>query len=283
MVPEPEKNMMRKPAIFLHIQKTAGTSMVDLVRRHYRNRLISHGTYLEKIPYSTGNNLKINEQVIAEFRGIPFVSGHFGYDFASIFMPDRYSFTFLRDPIERILSFYFFCRSQNPAEYYIYRLSQENLLNEFLEKGLKIPEIGAFILNHQVWQLACGFGNRKNYGYESLPAENLLELALKHLENFSYVGFTETFEEDRDKILFDLQVPIPPKKIAENTNPYRPTKEDLAESTLALLDQLIQLDQILYQKAWAKRKETQHNLPSVESSDTPFSSLRSGTAATNNP
>lgn len=256
--------------------------MVDLVRQHYQDKLISHGTYLEKIPYSTGNNLKINGQVIAGFRGIPFLSGHFGYDFASIFMPDRYSFTFLRDPIERILSFYFFCRSQNPAEYYIYRLSQENLLNEFLEKGLKIPEISAFILNNQVWQLACGFGNRENHGFESFRPENLLELAIKHLKKFSHVGFTETFEEDRDKILLDLQVPIPPKQIAENTNPYRPTKEDLAESTLALLDQLTQLDQILYQKAWARRKESQHNLPSVESSDIPLPSLCSSTAATNN-
>ena len=33
-----------------------------------------------------------------ELHLLPFVFGHFGFDFAQQFMGDRYCFTFLRDP-----------------------------------------------------------------------------------------------------------------------------------------------------------------------------------------
>lgn len=248
-----------KPAIFLHIQKTAGTSVVNLVSQHYDQNFISHGEYIEKMQYSLDSKPRTDSGAISAFRNIPFLSGHFGYDFAKNFMDERYSFTFLRNPIERVLSFYFFCRSQNPAEYYIYKLCQECLLEEFLEKGLEVPEIGALILNNQVWQLACGFGNAGNYGLSSYSPEKLLDLAVAHLDEFSHVGFTETFEEDRNKIFHDLGIPLPTKKFASNANPYRPTAVDLPPSTLDLLDRLTQLDQVLYRKAWAKQKQTSRN------------------------
>ncbi len=41
------KQSALKPAIFLHIQKTAGSSMVDLARLAYGSEeVVSHGDYL---------------------------------------------------------------------------------------------------------------------------------------------------------------------------------------------------------------------------------------------
>ena len=128
----------KKPAIFVHIQKTAGTSMVDLFRRHYQEKqIISHGDYLSGVEHFSFNFWKINRKVISDFHNIRFLSGHFGYDFAKQFMPSRYSFTFLRDPVERVLSFYYFCRTRDPHEYDIYRLCHELTLDEFLKKGME--------------------------------------------------------------------------------------------------------------------------------------------------
>lgn len=239
----------------MHIQKTAGTSIVDLLRPHYQQKLISHGRYLEKVVWSEKNKLRLDGAAITEFRNIPFLSGHFGYDFARTFMQGRYAFTFLRHPIERVLSFYFFCRTRDPAEYEIYKLSQERTLDEFLQMGLEVPEVKAYVWNNQVWQFACGYGNHKNHGLASFDPEELLELAIKHLEDFSYVGFTETFNDDCSKILLDLGINSSQKRITANANPNRPTLKSLSESTLELLAELTLLDQILYESAWAKRTQ----------------------------
>ncbi|MBN9133061.1 MAG: sulfotransferase family 2 domain-containing protein [Nitrosospira multiformis] len=243
----------KKPAIFIHIQKTAGTSMVDVAKQHYQQNIISHGDYLKGVYHSPfKKDFWIDEQVMGSFHRTPFLSGHFGYDFAKLFMDGRYTFTFLRDPIERVLSFYYFCKTRDPNEFETYRLCQQFSLDEFLKMGLEQPEIGFFIWNNQVWQLACGFGNLENRNLSSFESAELLDLAIKHLENFSYVGLTETFEQDRDRILTDLGIALPEEKIISNATP-RPTSKDLPQPTLELLEQLTYLDQILYQSVASQR------------------------------
>jgi hypothetical protein len=253
--PNSYTSLNRKPAIFIHIQKTAGTSIIDLIRQYYQQKhVISHGDYLEGVhPARFKGNSWIDEKLISNFRNIPFLSGHFGYDFAKLFMPERYSFTFLRDPVERVLSFYYFCRNQDPNEYEIYRLCQQLSLDEFLKRGLKQSEVNAYIWNNQVWQLACGFGNPKNLGLSSFEPEELLDMSIKHLDDFSYIGFTETFETDCEKILEDLEAPLPQNTVTSNVNRRRPPSRDLPESSLILLKQLTRFDQILYQSAWSRR------------------------------
>ncbi|SFO39629.1 sulfotransferase family 2 domain-containing protein [Nitrosospira briensis] len=245
----------KKPAIFVHIQKTAGTSIIDLMKQHYQQKhVISHGNYLDGVDHARfKNDSWIDEQLISNFRNIPFLSGHFGYDFARLFMRERYSFTFLRDPVERVLSFYYFCRNQDPNAYEIYRLCQQLSLDEFLKRGLKQSEVNAYIWNNQVWQLACGFGNPKNLDLSSFEPEKLLDMSIKHLDEFSYIGFTETFKTDCEKILEDLEAPLPQNIVASNVNRRRRPSKDLPESSLTLLEQLTRFDQILYQSAWSRR------------------------------
>lgn len=168
-------------------------------------------------------------------------------------MPGRYSFAFLRDPIERVLSFYYFCKGSDPKEFELYQLSQKVTLNEFLQKGLVDPEVKNFIWNNQVWQLACGFGALDPRPLSSFEEIELLELASKHLDEFSYIGFAETFEADRDRILRDLGIVPPETRIVSNATLGRPIYNDLPQSTKDLLLELTELDRILYEKAWSRR------------------------------
>ncbi len=244
-----------RPAVFIHIQKTAGTTIVDLARSAYGNHnVMSHDDYLKGINYSqlTGE-VRIDEKVLRDFHNIPFLSGHFGYGFAKRYMPGRYSFTFLRDPIERILSFYYYCRGCDPAKFALYKLSQQVTLDEFLQKGLVDPEVKNFIWNNQVWQLASGFGDVDTQSLSSFEGIELLELAIKHIDELSYIGLAETFEADRDRILRDLGIVPPEARIVSNTNLDRPTCNDLPQSTKDLLFELTELDRVLYKKAWSRK------------------------------
>lgn len=243
-----------KPAIFMHIQKTAGTSVVDLARGYYGSENVcSHGDHLEGFnEFPLKDKFFTHERIAARFGHLPFISGHFGYDFAKPFMKDRFSFTFLRDPVERVLSFYYFCKSRNPDEFSIYKLVQEISLDEFLERGLRSPDVKACIWNNQAWQFANGYGNSNGRNILSFSPDQILELAIQHVNEFSYIGFAETFEKDRDNILKALNIAPPEEKIVSNSNPGRPMAKDLSPSTLELLHELTQLDRVLYQKAWAR-------------------------------
>lgn len=242
-----------KPAIFLHIQKTAGTTIVELAARSYgSSNVISHGDYVNGLidfPLNEDKFFQV-ENMQNRFGNIPFISGHFGYDFAKNFMQNRYSFTFLRNPVERILSFYYFCKSRNGSDFEIYDLCQRLSLDEFLKLGFSDLKIKPFIWNCQVSQLAHGFGSTESF---HITDKEMLKLAMQHLDEFSYVGFTESFEKDRDNILKDLGITAPKDNLIINAGPTRELFGDLPKSTQVLLLELTKLDRALYKKFWSRK------------------------------
>lgn len=252
-----DQNQFLKRALFLHIQKTAGTSIVDLARGAYGNdNVVSHGDYLLGSPDKSLDKIIVARGHDPEdFHSFPFVSGHFGFDYARTLFADRFSFTFLRDPIERVLSYYYFALTRNPNEYEIYALAQAHSLDEFLKMGLDNPWVKDCIWNNQVWQLACGYGNADQKNVKKFSEQELMTLAIEHLDAFSHVGFTETFEQDRDIILKQLGIVPPDKNIVSNATPNRPKSGQHPASTMKLLRELTHLDQRLYDIAWQKYKQ----------------------------
>jgi hypothetical protein len=243
-----------KPVLFLHLQKTAGTTIVNLAKQYYGNEnVISHNGFYqdnngERI---AGDKFYQPEYMQDKFGNIPFISGHFGYGFAKQFMANRYSFTFLRDPTERVLSLYFYCKIRDPGQYKHYELAQRLSLDEFLQLGFTDPEFKSRLWNHQVCQLAAGWGDPT---FGTHKEDELLDLALQHLDEFSYVGFTETFDQNRDIILKEIGIFFPVSKLKSNDNPGRPRFDTLPQSSKDLLFKLTALDRQLYENAWARRK-----------------------------
>lgn len=231
---------MPKPSLFLHIQKTAGTSVVNTVQKEYGDDLISHSDY--------------SLYKLKEFQKTGFVSGHFGYDYAQYLMKHRYCFTFLRDPIERVLSFYYFCLRSNPDDFEVYDIAQKSNLDDFLDLGLDHPKVKPYIWNHQVWQLSYGWANTAKKNIRSCDEKNITNLALSHLAEFDHVGFCETFNEDMVTILSEIGIDCITRLTKVNVSHHRPRKEDLPPNTIARLQRITELDQILYDHAWAIRR-----------------------------
>lgn len=231
---------MSKPALFLHIQKTAGTSIVKHVSGCYNHNIISHLDFWTLQP-----------DQVARFG---FISGHFGYDYASQFMEGRYSFTFLRDPVERVLSFYCYARKEaENYEYPVFQLAQTHSLEEFLVKSRSDMAIYPFIWNHQVWQLACGWGNTLKKSIRSFTPESMLEEAKCNLCEFDHVGFVESLDEDVQVIHEALQVKSPVRIPRENVGQREKSFFELPESVQSLLRETVHFDQILYEYAKSLR------------------------------
>jgi len=230
-----------KPALFLHIQKTAGSSIVNYARYYYP-RVISHGDF--------------TEYQLEELEDVPFISGHFGYNFAVKFLKKRYSFVFLRDPVERVLSFYFYCKNRDPDEFNINRFARELELEEFIRLGYTDDLIHSRIFNNQAWQMAYGYWQKK-YARRSISDNELQDLSIEHLNSFSYVGFTESFEEDSKIVLSKLGLPAPNSftQFNEfNVNTKRPGREEISPTALELIHECTRVDQALYDEARSRRR-----------------------------
>jgi hypothetical protein len=227
------------PVLFLHIQKTAGSSIVDVARRYYGESVTSHGEY--------------RDLALDQIRHRRFVSGHFGYQFARNLMRERFSFTVLRDPIERVLSMYYFCRSRDPSEFIIYRRAHELDLHDFLLAGFSDPWIKKNIWNNQVWQLAHGYGHLDQRTISDFDETELLDLAKQHLDEFSYVGFTETLHADAAAIFSALGIPAVPRIPNANPTPKRPRVDELSLQDKALIEELTVLSRKFYEHARARK------------------------------
>lgn len=228
-----------RPALFLHIQKTAGTSIVQLARQYYADSLTSHGDFWGKT----------HDQL----RGIGFISGHIGHHFAAPLMTGRYSFTFLRDPAERILSLYYFCQDRDPGEYDIYKMARSMSLGDFLRAGMSDPLVRMHIWNNQTWQLAHGYDYFDTRTIDDFREDDLLHLAKAHLADFSHVGFTESLERDSRRILRALGIPSPKAMPKINASQERLAAAAHPPEIRTLLRDLTELDRELYGHA---REET---------------------------
>lgn len=222
-----------KRALFLHIQKTAGTTIQNAARSYWGNEnVISHGDFL-----------RLGQKGCAPFR---FVSGHFGFDFARLLMPGRFSFTFLRDPAERLLSLYRYSLGRNPDESPLYSLAQRTDFEGFLLEAAKTP-LRAAVWNNQVWQLACGYSGSRPL--DDFSSENLLAIAERNLRQFDYVGFLATFDDDAASIFQHLGFgKTAPRKM--NVSAAGITVADLSPSARRLLLEFTELDQEFYHHAW---------------------------------
>lgn len=187
-----------------------------------------------------------------------FISGHFGYSYARPLLPGRYAFTFLRDPVERVLSFYYYCRSGDPSEYGIYRLAHEHSLPDFLAICLGDPFCKMQVWNNQVWEFAYGYTPLNAPTINDFSPDDLLALAMNNLDEFSHVGLTETFDVDAAIICRALGFPRwnqadPLPK--ENVTPRRGLLAEQPTALRALLARITELDQALYEHVLAVRRQ----------------------------
>ncbi|MGI9285520.1 MAG: sulfotransferase family 2 domain-containing protein [Pseudomonadales bacterium] len=243
--PKPAININAEKIIFLHIAKTAGTSLVEFFRKILpAEQMMTHGDFVK---FPRGHALP--PQAIADYR---FISGHFGYSYIGKYIKDSYSFTFLRDPVDRVLSFYRFCMNIDmQRQYVVARAARDLTLDQFMTSTR--PEIVEMLDNMQTWQLAHMYWQEERKELQHYSENEILTLAKNHLTEFSFVGFTEAFPEGFSRILDDLNI-VPEKLNITNVRKtpwhYRTqdpiTADQLKPATLAMLKSRMALDYALY-------------------------------------
>jgi hypothetical protein len=218
--------MDRKALIFLHIPKTAGTTLNRIIEWQY-----SPFEIFTMDPYrirATPERLKRLPE--GRRRRLRMVRGHMFYGVHE-FLPQGATYvTMLRDPVRRALSAYYFIlrRPLNPFHRKVKKeqLGVEDCLRLFPQR------------NNLQCKMIAGVKNA-----DSIGDERLLEMAKENLfKSFSVVGICEKFEESLILIATTFGWKIPFYKNCKVSK----TRPETASSTVEMIRDHNRLDVELY-------------------------------------
>jgi len=228
--------------IFIHIPRTAGTTLQAIAREQYEPDEICriYGKYIAD-PHRVLAVVTADHEIPTKW-----VTGHIAYGVHAALDGDYQYVTFLRDPIERTLSVYHYIR-HSPG-HHLHSYAKSMGLAEFMESGVTNE-----LDNGQVRQIAGTLGELPQIPLagiwkECQPCRKYeLDMALKHLRDFAVVGITERFQESLLQFRDVLGWDIGDEMLHINALRGRPHAQDVGPDTLAAIKRYNRLDQELYE------------------------------------
>lgn len=220
-----------KPVIFfLHIPKTAGTSLRQVFQQQYPPPEL-----VELYPPLGRERL---DQGRAELEaGGRVVYGHLNFGIHQVLGVSGQYVTLLRDPVDRVISF-FSHNLRNPDAAYHEMLAAGMDLHEFIERRV------TFETNNHMTRILAG-----HTGLEYMDDDQVLEQALHNLrEHFLFAGISERFDDSLRSMARCLgwTRPLPPQTPRVNVSP-RSGISGLGAETRSLIERENRLDRLLYQ------------------------------------
>ncbi len=168
---------MKYPLLFLHIPRTGGTTLRDIVINQYTSKNVLEVKRFKDV-------VEFNEKPEI-YHGKQVVIGHFQYGIHHYLNSEPSYITFLRDPIKRVISTYTYARGNKKHKDHLF--AENNSIDHYIMSGRN------HMINNGITKLIAGEWDNESIEYGSNPAW-LLEKAQKHLdEHFLLVGITEHF------------------------------------------------------------------------------------------
>jgi hypothetical protein len=218
--------------IFLHIPKTGGSTLYKILERHF----------------SPAETVTLDSPGVARFKTLPavergryrLIQGHMHFGLHRFIPRTSTYITFLRRPVERALSFYYYARST--PDHYLYPLLTTGRLD------LKT------LLGRELTSELCNFQTRALAGDEwedpqRIVTRDALERAQANLRShFRIVGLQEEF--DASLLLlsraFGWRLPF---YVKENVTKEKPPNASMDVETRKLVEDTNSLDVELYEYA----------------------------------
>jgi hypothetical protein len=247
-----EDSLQNKAVLFLHVQKTAGTTLHRIIEKEYSPFRI-YTIEGKGSEWSIDHLKRLPEWRRAALR---VVKGHMSFGLHE-FLPQPSTYiTFLRDPVERCISAYAYSKG-NRLNPFHRRINQENLdLAQFLaitpwNNNLQCKAIAG--LDRREYRPLSFFremlqpgAKGPDPGMDRWSTPETLQRAKENLERyFGFVGLTEHFTESLVllKYLFGWELS---SFSSYRKSRNRPKRDTFAAEMLAKVEQWNQLDRELY-------------------------------------
>jgi hypothetical protein len=220
---------------FIHIRKTAGSTLFDAISRNYSadQQLLIDGR---------PHNRDEVTRSLADLgrKPVRLIYGHVGFGVAKYLPSDFSMITILRDPMERVLSQYYFLRGRkkSPDSYY---------QKHSLEYALSDSEVNHYFSNVQTRVLSSAEVQISQKPVADMGQQDL-EAALGNLKRLSLVGFTEQFSSMLAELSSRFHLKTDEFTV-QKRNRSRPSVAEVPTTTRKLIARANELDQELYDAA----------------------------------
>lgn len=230
--------MHKRIVVFLHIPKTGGVTMRRLLDRQYTKQRVFR--YPAEKPMQV-----LGQLTSAERQNIRCVYGHFRYGVHRHFHRRAVYITMVRDPLDRILSMYYFIRSRPQNK--LHHQAKQMSFSQFVTS--RDPRIRAALNNHQTRMIS---GKRH-------PD---LKKAIENIKrDFVVVGITDMYPES----VFMMKQLLGWKDAdytRENVTQNRPKHPRVPDHIVRIIRQNNALDYRLYRFAKNRlQQQIQHLTP----------------------
>ncbi len=223
------------PLLFVHIPKTAGQTVVQILRNQYPGAFARVDPHAEQDPDRPELQGELRE---AERAGSRVIVGHFPFGVGRwLEGPCRYV-TFLRDPVDRVISRYYYLIDNPETPHYAVLRGSSGGLEEALDLQPQFRN----------WQTRVMAGTDPDGRYDPRApcTDETLARAKDNLERCAAVGLTERFDESL--VLMKLALGwSTPAYVRRNTTKGRPRLHEIAPDVLEQIEEGNRLDRALYE------------------------------------
>jgi hypothetical protein len=218
--------------------KAAGSTLTQIILRQYEPSTAFTAYVGDEQARSV-----IKELPLEQRKRIRVVIGHLPFGTHTFFPQPCAYFTVLRDPVDRLISWYYFVRQSPDHDHYRFVTSQQLSLKEYILSDMVAD-------NGQTRRLAGIVQPSRRVPTHDEPCTTKdLKVAKKNLqEHFAVVGLSERFDETLLLLKRALGWKTP-FYVSTNITKSRPSKDDIERDTLEVLEQHTELDIELYRYA----------------------------------
>jgi hypothetical protein len=225
------KRSMASTTCFLHVPKTGGSWVTQGL----------HSAVPEERRYGVPSADVGRVPLRRLLQQYAFVSGHFTMAEVSQVLHDTFVFTFLREPVDRVISLYHFYRQQPGGAALDPRVAQVQAqdFEGFVER---LPSRVSPWSNWQTYVLS-------GCAHCELPARHLLPSALANLQQLDFVGVQDHLASGLAALGQLRHWTVTPPSRPENVTRSRPKRDALPTSVIRKLQDLNDCDAELYAAA----------------------------------
>jgi hypothetical protein len=221
---------VKSRSCFLHVEKSGGSSVIASLKSALGDTSVFHanGSRYQRAPL---------DLLVRQY---PIVAGHFTLaQIPDALFKDTFFFTFLRDPIDRALSHYYYYRNHPDVPVTDSRIAaaRELDLDAFVEA---LPDRASPWSNWQTYLFSGAVDAEQ-------PPADLLPAALWNLERLDFVGVHDEFEAGMQRLFAQRGWTYEPRRV--NVTERRLRQEEIPTATLRRLQELNACDLALFAHA----------------------------------